>query len=128
MSEYRVGNHQPQNVYRDEQYIGVMFSPEDAALVISALNQAFQNMRDDGIAVLGRATTAKSEHKSHYGTSECEGCGGQLTAHGFHQNGQTRCPDDPNYGDARPGGAAHNADYVAPGPWPGEHHDSDPDA
>jgi hypothetical protein len=35
---YRTGNHQPQNVYRDEQYIGVMFTPEDAALVVEALN------------------------------------------------------------------------------------------
>lgn len=40
MSEqkYRGGSHQPQNVYRDDQYIGVMFSPEDAALVVAALN------------------------------------------------------------------------------------------
>jgi hypothetical protein len=35
---YRVGNHQPQNIYRDDQYIGVMFTPEDAALVVEALN------------------------------------------------------------------------------------------
>lgn len=35
---YRVGNHQPQNVYRDQQYIGVMFTAEDAALVVEALN------------------------------------------------------------------------------------------
>lgn len=35
---YRVGNHQPQNVYRDDQYIGVMFTAEDAALVVEALN------------------------------------------------------------------------------------------
>ena len=39
MSElYRVGRHQPQNVYRGEQYIGVMFAPEDAALTVAALN------------------------------------------------------------------------------------------
>jgi hypothetical protein len=35
---YRVGRHQPQNVYCGEQYIGVMFSPEDAALTVSMLN------------------------------------------------------------------------------------------
>lgn len=35
---YRVGNHQPQNVYRGDEYIGVMFSPEDAGLVVQALN------------------------------------------------------------------------------------------
>jgi hypothetical protein len=38
MSTYRVGNHQPQNVYRDDAYIGVMFTAEDAALVVEALN------------------------------------------------------------------------------------------
>ena len=36
---YRVGNHQPQNVYRGDQYIGVMFTAEDAALVVSMLNR-----------------------------------------------------------------------------------------
>jgi hypothetical protein len=37
---YRVGNHQPQNVYRDDRYIGVMFTAEDAALAVEALNGA----------------------------------------------------------------------------------------
>jgi hypothetical protein len=37
---YRVGHHQPQNVYRDDAYIGVMFTAEDAALVVEALNGA----------------------------------------------------------------------------------------
>jgi hypothetical protein len=40
VSTYRVGHHQPQNVYRDDQYIGVMFTAEDAALVVEALNGA----------------------------------------------------------------------------------------
>jgi hypothetical protein len=35
---YRVGRHQPQNIYRDDAYIGVMFTAEDAALVVEALN------------------------------------------------------------------------------------------
>jgi hypothetical protein len=35
---YRVGNHQPQNVYRGDQYIGVMFSAEDAASAVRMLN------------------------------------------------------------------------------------------
>lgn len=39
MTTYRVGNHQPQNLYRDDQYIGVMFTAEDAALVVEALNE-----------------------------------------------------------------------------------------
>jgi hypothetical protein len=38
MTVYRVGNHQPQNIYRDDQYIGVMFSPIDAAAVVRHLN------------------------------------------------------------------------------------------
>lgn len=42
---YRVGRHQPQNVYRGEQYIGVMFSPEDAALVVQVLNTAVMPRR-----------------------------------------------------------------------------------
>jgi hypothetical protein len=37
---YRVGHHQPRNVYRGDEYIGVMFSPEDAAKVVAALNRA----------------------------------------------------------------------------------------
>jgi hypothetical protein len=35
---YRVGRKQPQNIYRNNDYIGVMFNPEDAALVVQALN------------------------------------------------------------------------------------------
>jgi hypothetical protein len=35
---YRVGNRQPQNVYRGDQYIGVMFSPIDAAAVVRHMN------------------------------------------------------------------------------------------
>lgn len=36
---YRVGRHQPQNLYRGEAYIGVMFSPVDAAAVVRHLNR-----------------------------------------------------------------------------------------
>lgn len=36
---YRVDPHRPQDVYRDDQYIGVMFTPEDAVLVVEALNR-----------------------------------------------------------------------------------------
>jgi hypothetical protein len=35
---YRTGNHRPQNIYRGDAYIGVMFTAEDAALVVEALN------------------------------------------------------------------------------------------
>lgn len=37
---YRTGNHQPQNLYRDDQYIGVCFDPADTALVVEALKSA----------------------------------------------------------------------------------------
>jgi hypothetical protein len=39
VSTYRVGHHQPQNVYRGDAYIGVMFTAEDAALAVEALNE-----------------------------------------------------------------------------------------
>lgn len=35
---YRVGTHQPQNLYRGDTYIGVMFDPADAALIVQVLN------------------------------------------------------------------------------------------
>jgi hypothetical protein len=35
---YRVGNHQPQNIYDGDKYIGVMFSAPHAARVVDALN------------------------------------------------------------------------------------------
>jgi hypothetical protein len=35
---YRVGRHQPQNIYRGDEYIGVMFNPADADLIVRALN------------------------------------------------------------------------------------------
>jgi hypothetical protein len=38
VTTYRIDNHQPQNVYQGDQYIGVMFTAEDAALVVEALN------------------------------------------------------------------------------------------
>jgi len=37
---YRVGHHQPQNLYDGDEYIGVMFSALHAARVVAALNNA----------------------------------------------------------------------------------------
>lgn len=37
---YRVGHHQAQNLYDRDVYIGVMFSPQYAALVVDSLNEA----------------------------------------------------------------------------------------
>lgn len=36
--EYRVGSHQPKNLYRGNTYIGVMFSPIDTAAIVRCLN------------------------------------------------------------------------------------------
>jgi len=49
---YRVGRHQVQNVYRGEEYIGVMFSPEDAALVVAALNRTDAGEKLEPIALI----------------------------------------------------------------------------
>jgi hypothetical protein len=35
---YRVGNHQAQNIYDGDRYIGVMFDPAMSARVVTALN------------------------------------------------------------------------------------------
>ena len=35
---YRVGRHQPRNLYRGEQYIGVMLDPADTAVIMDRLN------------------------------------------------------------------------------------------
>lgn len=37
---YRVGRHQPQNIYDRDRYIGVMFDAPYAARVVAALNNA----------------------------------------------------------------------------------------
>lgn len=40
MSHYRVvSGHHPQNVYRGDRHIGVMFTGDDAELVVAALNR-----------------------------------------------------------------------------------------
>lgn len=35
---YRVGRHNPRNIYRDDQHIGCMFDPTDGPLAVQALN------------------------------------------------------------------------------------------
>lgn len=34
---YRVGNHQPRNLYRGDQYIGICFDPADTQLIVDAM-------------------------------------------------------------------------------------------
>lgn len=36
---YRVGRHQGRNLYRDEEYLGVMFDPADTAAIVARLNR-----------------------------------------------------------------------------------------
>lgn len=38
MTTYRVGNHNPRNLYRDDEHFGVVFDPADGPLVVSVLN------------------------------------------------------------------------------------------
>jgi hypothetical protein len=85
MATYRVGNHQPQNLYRDDQYIGVMFTAEDAALVVEALNgrEADDRREVDRInerADVRRRIAERAEHRPSslgdgLGYGPCVGCG-----------------------------------------------------
>lgn len=38
MTAWRQGNHQPQNLYAGEDYVGVMFTPRNAERVVAAMN------------------------------------------------------------------------------------------
>ncbi len=91
MTTYRVGNHQPQNVYRDDQYIGVMFTPEDAALVVAALNT---NERAEAVAA-GHlfGSDAHMIHGVHHKVGECTWPEMQCTGH------PPRPDSAPNAGD-----------------------------
>lgn len=86
---YRVGNHQPQNIYRDDQYIGVMFTAEDAAEVVEAMNEREAedrreveqaNARFDEWADVRRRIVNRAEHRPSslgdgLGYGPCVGCG-----------------------------------------------------
>lgn len=37
--KWRVGNHQQRNIYRDGEYVGVMFSAETAAAIVQTMNR-----------------------------------------------------------------------------------------
>lgn len=43
VTTYRVGNHQPRNLYRGNNYIGVCFDPADTALIVDALESRLVN-------------------------------------------------------------------------------------
>jgi len=88
MATYRVGNHQPQNLYRDDQYIGVMFTAEDAAEVVETMNEReAEDRREveranalfDEYADVRRRIVNKAEHRPSslgdgLGYGPCVGC------------------------------------------------------
>lgn len=43
---YRPGNHQPRNLYRGDQYIGVCFDPADTALIVDAMEGRARALAD----------------------------------------------------------------------------------
>jgi hypothetical protein len=74
MATYRVGNHQPQNLYRDDQYIGVMFTAEDAALVVEALHHVEQ-AHGPALPITVQARRASLFNQPHSWTPNCgEAC------------------------------------------------------
>jgi hypothetical protein len=90
MADYRVCNHQPQNIYRDDTYIGVMFTAEDAALVVEALNEREAEDRREvdranamfqEYADVRRRIAEQAEHRPSslggdgLGYGPCVGCG-----------------------------------------------------
>jgi hypothetical protein len=82
MATYRLGNHQPQNLYRDDQYIGVMFDPETAAEVIAAMNERdrLAKLERDVMEHLTPPQPAIQHHPQSpggdgLGYGPCTGCG-----------------------------------------------------
>jgi hypothetical protein len=74
MATFRTGNHQPQNVYRDDQYIGVMFTAEDAALVVEALNDTESGEK----AACGRTNPHMPHDFGEMFDEECAGIPGPV--------------------------------------------------
>jgi hypothetical protein len=98
---YRVDNHQPQNVYRGDQYIGVMFTAEDAALVVEALNG-----RAPALCLTWIGEAARMCELRHGHGGECapaDSCTGCTAAKGnpdcpVHQGRKPRGPKPPPLG------------------------------
>jgi hypothetical protein len=125
---YRVGNHQPQNVYRDDTYIGVMFSPETAAEVVVTMNgqaSALENATGaellaelrrrgeldddaDGVTLLARVAALRAEldtytleaRRSDYVPDDSCTCGlaGSDPACLVHEGRKARGPKPPPLG------------------------------
>lgn len=67
---YRVGNHQARNVYRGDEYIGVMFSADDAALVVAILNKAYGVLGEPDFLIDGEGDRWNRVGPNRY---SCEG-------------------------------------------------------
>lgn len=61
MTAYRIGNHQPRNLYRGDEYIGVMFDPADAALIVDALEGHTPDGHFEAIGLLGLVRTLRRD-------------------------------------------------------------------
>jgi hypothetical protein len=84
VTAYRVGNHQPQNLYRDDQYIGVMFTAEDAALVVEALNHVEQAHGPARQIVVARYPAFPDEVIASALAADCDGT--------CHEHPMANCP------------------------------------
>lgn len=51
---YRVGRHNPRNIYRGDEHVGVMFSPADGPIVVAALNAAAEPKQPTACTDCGR--------------------------------------------------------------------------
>jgi hypothetical protein len=87
VSTYRTGNHQPQNVYRDDAYIGVMFTAEDAALVVEALN-GIERAHGPALPIVDSCTCAPFDRTGFNPDPNCP----------VHQGRKARGPKPPALG------------------------------
>lgn len=58
---YRVGNHQPRNLYRGDAYIGVCFDPADTALIVDAM-ESRRAVIDSAIRSVGLCPKRAEHH------------------------------------------------------------------
>lgn len=73
---YRVGNHQPRNIYRGDTYIGAMFDEADAIDVVARLNSVPE-------VVDGAPSFIDSDNEQWYRVS-CKGRNGVYTLEAKH--------------------------------------------
>lgn len=58
------------------------------------------SLSEQFVEAVGDYVVSRLQHSGHYGVpGRCDGCGAEITAHGFHPDGMTRCPDAPRNPD-----------------------------